>query len=82
MTAGTQPGVVIEHGQVEAALKSLAHRQITCLWGRMVFRLSEFHWSVEGGPPLQLLRAIDRLMSRRPSHLVIRSGERQDSGID
>ena len=56
---------MIEHGEVESALKSLAVRQVSCLWGRTVFRVSLFHWSVADGPPLLLLAAIDAVMKRR-----------------
>jgi hypothetical protein len=79
MTPGTQANAVLSHGQVEAALKALAIRQITSLWGRTVFRLSLFHWSVAGGPPKLLLPAIDSLMRSR---LAIRTEPGQDSGND
>jgi hypothetical protein len=65
MTPETQPDVLIQHGEVESALKALAVRQISCLWGRTVFRVSLFHWSVADGPPLLFLPAIDALMRRR-----------------
>jgi hypothetical protein len=55
----------VQHGEVETALKALAVRQISCLWGRTVFRVSLFHWSVADGPPLLLLPAIDAVMRQR-----------------
>jgi hypothetical protein len=77
--AETQPDAAIGHGEVESALKALAVRQVSSLWGRTVFRVSLFHWSVADGEPLLLLPAIDRLMRRRRLDFGPQTG--QDSAI-
>jgi hypothetical protein len=55
----------IPHGEVESELRGIRVRRIVSLWGRMVHRLDEWHYSIDGGEQLLLLRAIDELMKRR-----------------
>jgi hypothetical protein len=61
----TQPDAVIGHGEVESQLRALHVQKIASLFGRMVWRVDLRHWRVDGSPPLLLLPAIDKLMSRR-----------------
>jgi hypothetical protein len=53
---------MILHGEMEAALLALRVRQVDILWGHSVWRASLFHWSIDSGPRLLLLPAIDAVM--------------------
>jgi hypothetical protein len=70
---------MIEHGQVEAELRSLVVKQVTTLFGKTVWRLDKRHWCIDGGAPLRLLLAIDALMKRHGFVFDVRAG--QDSSI-
>jgi hypothetical protein len=70
---------MISHAEVESALRSLVVKQVGVLWRRRVWRMDERHWSINGGPSLRLLPAIDRLMRR--SRLAIDAPAGQDSSV-
>jgi len=71
----------IPHGEVEAELRAIPVQRIVSLWGRMVHRLDAWHYSIDGGEQVLLLRAIDELMKRRRP-LAFELPARQDSPSD
>jgi hypothetical protein len=57
--------MVIPHGVVEAELRRLMVQQVGWTFGKVVHRVDERHWRIDGGAPSSLLVAIDSLMCKR-----------------
>jgi hypothetical protein len=56
--------MIVEHSDVERALRNLGIRRGGVLWGCRVWRAGQHHWVIGGSAPQRLLVTIDCLMSR------------------
>jgi hypothetical protein len=55
---------LVTHGRAERRLPDMSVGQLQRTWGRCVLRLDARSWSVDGGPTLPLLPAIDAVLGK------------------